>query len=233
MIKTNKFIVFILVGLIVLSVAGLPVYASGTESNYEFEETDLPQGLNFTVNDICTGHAYFMQAAANEQGEFAVLSLHVNPNDIQDFDFGKVYVDLYNSDGVFYQEISFETASAFVIQLETDCLNMYFQDFLMVYDLDTQELTNYAIPPEAPEYGGMEELRAESFSAGDWEYTCRKGVRGYVELTRTDGSQVQVLVQARETLEMIVYLVLPLSVIALAVIVVFFYLKGKNRRRLK
>ena len=229
----NKFIILLLAGLMVFSVGGLTAFASDTESDHGFEETDLPQGLNFTVNDTCTGHAYFMQAAANEQGAFAVLSLHVNPNDIQDFDFGKVYVDLYNSDSVFYQEISFETASAFVIQLESDCLNMYFQDFVMVYDLDTQELTNYAIPPEAPEYGGMEALRTESFSAGDWEYTCRKGVRGYVELSRRDGSQVQVLVQARETLEMIVYLVLPLSVIALAVIVVFFYLKGKNRRRLK
>lgn len=228
-----KLVVLLFVALIAFSFSGLTVFASGTESNYEFTEIDLPQGLNFTVNDTCTGHAYFMQAAANEQGSFAVLSLHVNPNDIQDFDFGKVYVDLYNSDGVFYQEISFETASAFVIQLETDCLNMYFQDSLMVYDLETRELTNYAIPPEAPEYGGMEELRAESFSAGDWEYTCRKGVRGYVELSRSDGNQVQVLVQARETLEMIVYLVLPLSVIALAVIVVFFYLKGRNRRRLK
>ena len=45
MIKTNKFIVFFLVGLMVFSAVGFTVFASGTESNYEFEEIDLPQGL--------------------------------------------------------------------------------------------------------------------------------------------------------------------------------------------
>lgn len=229
----NKLIVLLLVGLMVISFAGLTVFASGTGPNEGFKEIDLPQGLNFTVNDTCTEHGYFMQAAANEQGAFAVLSLHVNPDDIQDFDFGKAYIDLYNSEGTFYRELSLETPSAFAIELENDQLNMYFEDCLMVYDLETHKLTNYAIPPEAPEHGGMAELRAESITAGEWEYTCRKGVRGYVELVRTDGSQVQVLVQARGSLEMIVYVVLPLSVILLAVIVVFFYLKGKNRRRLK
>ena len=50
----NKFIILLLAGLMVFSVGGLTAFASDTESDHGFEETDLPQGLNFTVNDTCT-----------------------------------------------------------------------------------------------------------------------------------------------------------------------------------
>lgn len=224
----------IILSVIMLFLSFIPVaYATSAAFGIGFEEIELPKDLNFTVNDTCTGHAYFMQATANEEGAFAILSLHVNPNDYRDYDFGKLYIDLYRPDGTFYQELSLETSFGFVIELETDRLNLYFYDWLMVYDLETQELTNYEIPRGDPLFGGMNQLRQRKFTVGDWEYTCKKDMRGYVELNRTDGIQTQTLVKMRGSGEFLVEVILPSSIIGAVISIVAWRIFRKRKTNYK
>ena len=178
------------------------VFASETETIQRLSEIDLPEDLNFTVNETCSEHTYFLQATANEGGCFAIYSLHVNPNDARDFDFDKVYIDIYNSDGTFSKELSFFTSQGLTVEVDENTINIYFYTSMLVYDLTTQELSHYDIPDGAAENSGKyKRLRSKEFSVGKWTYSCEKGASdGYTKLIRSNGEQTQLLVEMPGTL---------------------------------
>lgn len=160
------------------------------------EAIELPPDLNFSASSTCSGHVFFMQAAANESGYFAIYSLHVDPDDLSSVDFQKVYIDIYQPDGVLLQELSFTTSQALTIKLEENCVNIIFDGSVLVYDFTTQELYHFAIPAGAVENGDTyKQLRSRNFTVGEWEYTCKKGFLGYDKLSRDNGEQEQVLIE--------------------------------------
>lgn len=157
------------------------------------EETDIPQDLAFSVGNTCLGHAYFKQAVANEDGMCAVFSLHVNPEDPADVNFKKAYIDIYDVDGSFLQELSFITPHTFSMELTDETVNLFFYDSVLIYTLQTQALHRYKITPLS-DADSEKLLPAKEFTCGDWTYRCTKGWNGYVQLTRTSNLETQILV---------------------------------------
>lgn len=210
MIKAKRVILLFILVIVLLSMNCLMAFASSVDAIPILEEIDLPQELNFSVSNTCSGHAYFMQAAANENGGFAVYSRHVDPSDFSQVDFKKVYIDIYHSDGTLLQELSFTTALAFAFAYEENAVNIYFHDSVLIFDLIAQELRHYAIPEGAAVNGGMyKQLRSKEFSAGNWIYSYKKGFNGYVKLLRSDGKQMQLLVEMPGSGELLRKVILP------------------------
>lgn len=184
--------VFLIVLLVLISLT--------TVSALEFagiqvlDEIDIPENLNFSVRDTCSEeYDYYMQATAREDGCFAVYARQVNRYGT---DFEKVYIDLYDSDGDFLQEISFTTPFDLAVELTKETVNIYFYKSILVYNLETQELFNYSIPDGAAVNGGVyKNLRKKEFVSGEWTYICKKTSGEYTELIRSKDDQLEVLVE--------------------------------------
>lgn len=214
MINAKKAIL-LLIGVVVfltincISAASLPL-----DTIPILEEIDLPSNLDFSVSNTCSGHAYFMQAAANEDGGFAVYSRHVTSGDYSKADFKRVYIDIYNSDGALLQELSFTTSLDLAFGYEDNTLKIYFYNSVLIYDLTTQELLHYAIPEGAAVNGETyKRLRSEEFSVGNWTYSLENGFIGYVKLVRNDGKQTQILVEMPGTNDFLWEVILPGGII--------------------
>ena len=105
------------------------------------------EDLPFTVRDSCSGHAYFNQAAAREDGAFIVVSRNHAPNQEQEKAFYQVYIDLYDSKGLFQQEFTFPCPLDFTAELREDWVHMYFYSFVFSFHLENGELEYREIPP--------------------------------------------------------------------------------------
>ena len=222
----RKIMVLVMTALLYLLMP-VSVLASVDDTILFSKEIKLPDDMNFTTKDTCSGHAYFMQATANEKGEFAVYSLHIEQNNINNTDFSKVYIDLYDSDGNFYRELSFNTSQDKAIELTSEAVYVYFFDFVLVYEISSQELHCYATPAgEAANNGLYTRLRRKNFSCGEWEYSCKKGIGGYTKLIRRDGNNTQILVDMPGTMS---YLWYSVPAIIIAVAWCLFAYKQKNR----
>ena len=137
-----------------------------------------------------------MQATAREDGCFAVYARQVDMDNRYGTDFEKVYIDLYDSDGDFLQEISFTTPFDLAVELTKETVNIYFYKSILVYNLETQELLNYSISDGAAVNGGVyKNLRKKEFVSGEWTYICKKTSGEYTELIRSNDDQLEVLVE--------------------------------------
>lgn len=224
-----KKVVFI---LIVILVFIHPLCASAVEnvSVTVLGELELPSDLNFTVNDTCTGHAHFQQAAANENGMFAVYSWHHNPNNYKDFSMTKAYIDIYRADGSFCQELAFTSTQDFSVELTEETVNIYSYLSVLVYDLQTQELHHYSIEKGSAQSSGLNSrLRSARFTCGDWDYECKKSYMGYGKLIRSNHKEKQVLVEMAAANDMLWKVTVPGAIVGIGVFVLFVYL-GKRRK---
>ena len=237
MIKIKKFSLLLVCSFLFLSMNCLFTCAAEIDEVPLLEEIDLPEDLNFSVNDTCTKHAYFEQAAANENGCFAVYSLHVNPDAPEDVDYTKKYIDIYNSDGTLLQEISFYTTYSLAFELKENTINIYFRLSALVYDLATQEIKCYAIPEGLAVNGKLynadgeeyKQLRSKVFTAGGWTYSCKKGLYGYTELIRSNGEQEQVVVEMLGSDE-VVFRAIPACIEGAIIIAISIFVKRRVKR---
>ncbi len=164
------------------------------------KEIDVPKNLNFTVRDTCAKYDHFMQATAREDGCFAVYARQVDTGDRYIVDFEKVYIDIYNSEGDFYQELCFTTSQDLAVELTQETVNIYFYNSILVYNLETQKIHNYAIPDgEAVDGEVYKNLRKEEFISGDWNYSCKKSFGEYTQLIRQNEDNIQIPVQLEGT----------------------------------
>ena len=207
--------------------------ASATNENMasSLEVSELPRELNLTVSDSCSGHVFFIQAAANEAGYFAIMSLHQNPNELSDADFKKVYIDIYKPDGTFLRELSFTTTQAVTLALEENAVELYFYRSVLTCDLTTQELHYFAVPEDIVIDGGIPRPSiSRKFTAGEWKYTCKQGYLGYVQLFRTNGIQKQLLIEMPGNHLYLGEVILPGSLVAGLVLVLFLNYRNKHTK---
>lgn len=164
------------------------------------DEIDIPENLEFSVSKVCSRYDYFMQATAREDGCFAIYARHVDMDQRNGTDFEKVYIDLYDADGKFVEELSFTTPFDLAVELTQETVNIYFYKSVLVYNLETQELRNYSIPDgSATNIGLYERLRENEFVSGEWLYSCKKTYGNFTELSRSNGNQYQILLQTSGT----------------------------------
>lgn len=164
------------------------------------DEIDIPEDLEFSVSKVCSRYDYFMQATAREDGCFAIYARHVDMDQHNGTDFEKVYIDLYDADGKFVEELSFTTPFDLAVELTEETVNIYFYKSVLVYNLETQQLRNYSIPDgSATDNGLYERLRENEFISGEWLYSCKKTQGNFTELSRSNGNQYQILLQTNGT----------------------------------
>ena len=224
-------IFMVLIAFLIISQCSVWASATNEHMGSSLEEIELPRELNYTVSNSCSGHLFFMQAAANEVGYFAIMSLHQNPDDLSDVDFQKFYIDIYQPDGTFLQELSFTTTQAVTLTLEENVVKLYFYSSAMEYDLVTQELHYYAVPEDVIVNGGIPKPSSgRKFIAGEWKYTCKKGYLGYVQLSRTDGTQKQILIEMPGNRHIFREVILPGSLSAGLILILFMNYQKKRAK---
>lgn len=155
----------------------------------------IPESFAFDVSSSCSGHTSIRQATAREDGWFAVCCLCTDSAGQENDIFSLHYVDIYDQNGVFQQELTYRTDLENAIELTEDSLDIYFQTFLIHYDLETGNLAGYSIPSRATvENGLLLDLQRDLFTAGEWDYTLSGGWMDHYRLSRTNGEMTQLLI---------------------------------------
>ena len=230
--KNKTTIILMLIILIFISQQNISVLALDDHAGSTLDAIELPPDLNLNISNTCSGHKFFEQAAANESGYFAIFALHVDPDALADVDFQKVYIDIYQPDGTFLQELSFATRQAFALAMEENCVDIIFRNSILIYNFISQELAHFAIPTESEGNGLMyDQLNGKKFTAGEWEYTCKKGFLGYVKLSRTNGEQKQMLLEMTSNQLNSLELIIPGAVGGLIIIAAVNYRKKRVKNR--
>lgn len=216
--------------LLLLTIVGLledSALAYGDSLYSSGNEIAIPDDLDFSVNDTCSGHLTFQEADAREDGMFIVVAHHYVSGEHTEDTFIKKYIDIYSSDGTFLQELTFRTEFAFSTALTEDEIVLYFYDYALVYDLQTQELKAYS----TPKGDSQKNLFQKSFTRGTWTYQCEGSAGNYWRFVRSNGTEEQVLVELSGN----VYssgLTLPLA-IAMAVVALCLWVQFGLRKRRK
>lgn len=187
----HKIACSLLVLLLLCTVARLDVSADNSISL--IKEIQLPEFINITTNTTCSGHRFFIQASACEDGSYLITTLQIddeNPSSKETFE--KVFIDIYDSTGEFIEELSFTTTFDFAVEMTTTTVNIIFYDFVVSYNYATKECSCFEISDATNTFHA---LRKEKFVSGEWEYRCTKSpFMGYKTLTRNNGKCEQVLI---------------------------------------
>lgn len=171
----------------------IPIMATSFHGIEILGEYQLPEELSIHFSDVCSGHSSFKQATAREDGWFAVCSLHTN-TDSREQIYSLHYVDIYDNNGDFVGELSFSTDLDNAVELTDDSLIIYFQTFIVSYNLQSGEILSYSIPHRATvENGLLFELESDNFASGEWTYRSTGGWVNYTKLTRANDFESQVL----------------------------------------
>ena len=177
------FAILTLIACIITANATMP-----TREKAFLGEQALPSVFSFSVQDQCSTHPYFHHAIAQKDGKIAVFSHHIDPGWGENETFTRQYVDIYHTNGTLAKEFSFCTQHTYVPALENDMLYLYFYSYVVVINLETEQLHCYDI-----EDAYRQEPQPKTFQSGSWEYQCKKSLNGYVTLTRTNGTTEQVI----------------------------------------
>ena len=157
------------------------------------KEIQLPENLNVTTKATCSGHQFFMQASACENGSYLITTLLIDdkkPSSTEMFE--KAFIDIYDSTGEFVEELSFTTTFDFAVEMTATTVNIFFYDCVVVYNYTTKECSCFEITDAT---NTIHKLRKEKFVSGEWEYCCTKSpFMGYKTLTRNNGKIEQVLI---------------------------------------
>ncbi len=170
-----------------LSVAEIPKYKA-----YE-----IPEEFKIKISQECSGHTNFLQADANENGDFALLCYKEN-NDKENNDvFKKKYVDVYNSDGEFCFEFIFITSMQPAMRMDGNVVYLIFYSNILTFDIATKEINYYDIPgDELWEYTNCEIMQTEEFVVGDWNYKCKRNfLLDFVKLIRFNDNETELLIE--------------------------------------
>ena len=194
-----KFIFCILIMTLFLTSANInAAYGVDSDPLDEMTARELPASLEFSVSNTCSGHAYFSQAVAADNGYVAVYSDFV---DLESFDsdtFQKACVDIYDSDGNFVVEFSFKTKAARTIDIWGDVVLVYLFDTAIAYNYLNEEVRYYSFPENSEPYAYKTDVKSK-FSAGEWEYECQRSYGRYTKLSRRNGDAEQILVEMSGT----------------------------------
>lgn len=197
--------------MLLFLLSSLMISASASEAVKWENEISLPDDFGFQERNSCSGHTYFHQAAACENGMFLTCAHHIDSDEPTKLTFKRQYIDLYNRDGSFCKEFSFCTTQDYAAELTSTHIILYFYSYLITIDLSSGELCCYDQPDvHVADNKAIEYLRQDKFTSGQWQYVCKRSLTGYTELIRTSGEETQNLVSYGETEITILDIIIPL-----------------------
>lgn len=171
---------------ILISVA-LPIEVSALEyCGYQVTEIPVPEEYQLIVSSVCSIHQNFQSIATNQEGFAAIYSRNTKIDQPEQFDHIK-YIDLFNADGDFVEEIQFSTSLPVEIELTEDTLMIYFHINILTYNLKERSFHYYALPSGvnlATDF--LPAVRNKSLDVGSWSYSLEKELDGYKAVSRTN-----------------------------------------------
>ena len=193
--KTIRILVIIVVILITLF-HGMNVSAETASSFAVITEYDVAEKYNISIHDACAGHTSFTYVTFNEEGWFAIFCSASEKESAGTDPAASLYIDIYNEEGVFQKEISFEYRSGFACELTGQVLQMYFYNDMICCDLQTGAIQGYHISENyAEQKGSVFEIRKITFEMDGWQYKCGRSLLGYTSIIRTKGNQTETLLK--------------------------------------
>lgn len=165
----------------------LPIEVSAQEyCGYQVTEIPVPEEYQLIVSSVCSTHQNFQSIATNQEGFAAIYSRNTKIDQPEQFDNIK-YIDLFNADGDFVEEIQFSTSLPVEIELTEDTLNIYFHINILTYNLKERSFHYYALPSGvnlATDF--LPAVRNKSLDVGSWSYSLEKELDGYKSVSRTN-----------------------------------------------
>lgn len=185
----------IIVTLIILMVIPCRALEQSTVKEFAYSYDISKESIAFCDTDNCSGHVYFEQFSVNRNQWFAVYYRYTEAGKESRSAFGRAYIDIYNAEGVFQKEISFDTTQEIAIEMTDSELLVYFQSHVMAYTWKDNMICGYQIADyESVRADIFDNLRKAELTVGEWTYTSKAALHGYTELTRENGNTMQTLV---------------------------------------
>lgn len=190
--KTVRFLILVILFLSIFP--NTYVFASEDVASAVFADYSIPEDFDFTVQDTCSEHDFFFHVSVRDDGWFAVFYRTAVQTVTENEMLSRVYIDIFNADGEFLQEISFESSDDITLELTADSLDMYFYDYMLSYSLSTREVQGFRIPDNyAVESGLSSEFQRKTFEVDGWKYECGRTLIGYTTIKRTKGNTEELL----------------------------------------
>ncbi|MBQ8579253.1 MAG: hypothetical protein IJ448_00985 [Oscillospiraceae bacterium] len=167
-----------------------------TPSSQLGDEISMPKDLAFEIHDSCWEHDWFEQYHAREDGWYIVMYFVANLNGGDALHFDRVYVDIFNADGVFQKELSFNKSdSTLAARLTDTAVEIYLTNCYLSYDLATEAVTCHYTPSNYVRDSGLyTQLFQAKKQIGEWTYKSKGLPKMYDTLTREkDGSSQTIL----------------------------------------
>lgn len=189
---------------------------------------EIPDRFKIEEKDSCSGHDFFYQVSAREDGSFAVCCRQANHASADSGTLSTVYIDLYGPNGEFQKELIFYSPDDFAMDLSGMSLDLYYYNHIISYHLGDGELSGYQTADQAAIDSGIDkELRATDFVCGGWRYKCKRAFHGYTELIRENQDEKQILISLPGSGYSVSNTVLPAIIIGVGLLVV----RAKRKRR--
>lgn len=181
--------------MLILLINSIGSVSALTYDGITLEETEVPANIDFTTHSTCSGHACFWQASAYEDGSFAIYTHNLADSDASEPISEIDYIDIYDANGEFVEEVSIVTSFDFAIEKLETSINFYSYTGIMTYDYITKELHYYDLPDSVDVQPTILALREKTFICGDWEYSYTKSpVMGYKKLIRSNENGEETLI---------------------------------------
>lgn len=218
----------------ILLLFNFTVPCNAAEYTFSYSYEIGRDSIGFTDANTCSGHVFFEQFAVNQNQWVAVYYRFSETDDFTGGSFGRAYIDIYDAEGAFFKEISFDTSQEIAIELTENAVRVFFQTHVMEYTWDNNEICGYHIADYDSLRGSIfSSLRKSEVTVGEWTYQAKKALHGYTKLVRKNGSSEQILLDLPGTKFTVQNTVLPGLVIGAVVIAVSVANARKRARRRK
>lgn len=223
---------FTLVATLLLVLAlTMPANAAEYKSLELGDEISLPNNIGYEIHDTCCGHDWFEQYHAREDGWFIVLSIVANKNIATEQVFDRVYIDIYDAEGVFQKELSLNNTDANIAaRLTSEAVEIYTTRYYLSYNMVTEELTCHYTPDDYVRTSNLyEQLRQTQQQVGDWQYQSSGFPRMYSTLTRENDGYKQTILKMKGSNLQFPNVIPYIASSAAAIVIVGYFVKRKRR----
>lgn len=161
------------------------------------DEITIPSKIDLQIHNSCWEHDWFDQYHVRADGWFVVLSRVANLNGADKQGFNRVYVDIYNAEGVFQKEISFNAVEGDIVAvIKETAVEIYMPNRYLSYNLQLGEVTCHYTPDNYLEDSGLAELvRPSERQVGEWTYKAKGFPNMRHILTREKDGQVETILK--------------------------------------
>ena len=135
-------------------------------------EIPIPERLNLTITEDPPERLYFHQYFVSEDDWFLLNSRDMDRSTEEDA--SQVYIDIYDSNGVFQKTVRYTSSSDDGAELKGSTVIIYLTSYVIFVDLESDTITAYETETYAARNAGVEKLLNNKVqSSSQWEYRSK------------------------------------------------------------